>query len=145
MSLPAGQQRKLNSMEQSLRTREPRLASMFEIFNRLTAGEGWPAWEQLTTAARRRVWREGIRARLRGRGPAGGRSAPRRRPGVRTGLSRVLVLCPLLTLLAILGLLVGLGSQLVPAACRTAASVTLHVDQVGKQSCRATSPELPAK
>jgi hypothetical protein len=36
----------------------------------------------------------------------------------------VLILCPLVTVLAVLGILVGLSPDLVPASCRTTASVT---------------------
>jgi len=39
MSLPAGQQRVLRSMERGLQASEPRLASMFAMFARLNQGE----------------------------------------------------------------------------------------------------------
>jgi len=39
MSLPASQQRVLDSVENGLRAGEPHLASMFGIFARLAAGE----------------------------------------------------------------------------------------------------------
>ena len=39
MSLPACQQRVLDRMEGALRTSEPRLTSMYEIFTRLNVGE----------------------------------------------------------------------------------------------------------
>lgn len=147
MSLPASQQRVLNSIDQSLRIREPRLASMFDMFTRLTAGESRPGWEQLTPAARRKFWTR-IRAgshsrgsRSHGRGPSG----RRRRSGLRGGLHRVLVFCPLLTVLAVLGLLVGLHSNLGPASCRTAASVTAVTAQPDGSSCHKTLSLLTAK
>ena len=47
MSLPASQQRVLDRIEETLKRREPRLASMFAIFTRLTVHEGVPRTEAL--------------------------------------------------------------------------------------------------
>ena len=47
MSLPASQQRVLDRIEEALRRREPRLASMFAIFTRLTVHEEVPRTEAL--------------------------------------------------------------------------------------------------
>jgi len=47
MSLPAGQQRVLDRIEDALKRREPRLASMFAMFTRLTVHEGLPRIEAL--------------------------------------------------------------------------------------------------
>jgi hypothetical protein len=47
MSLPASQQRVLDRIEEALKKREPRLASMFAIFTRLTVHEGVPRIEAL--------------------------------------------------------------------------------------------------
>ncbi|MBV9383237.1 MAG: DUF3040 domain-containing protein [Streptosporangiaceae bacterium] len=47
MSLPACQQRVLNAIDESLRASEPRLASMFAIFTRLTTGEEPTGMERL--------------------------------------------------------------------------------------------------
>ena len=47
MSLPACQERVLSAIENALRTGEPRLASRFAIFTRLTSGEELPRTEQL--------------------------------------------------------------------------------------------------
>jgi hypothetical protein len=47
MSLPASQQRVLDAIESALKRREPRLASMFAIFTRLTNSEGLPRTEVL--------------------------------------------------------------------------------------------------
>jgi hypothetical protein len=47
MSLPASQQRVLDAIENALKRREPRLASMFAIFTRLTTSEGLPRTEVL--------------------------------------------------------------------------------------------------
>jgi hypothetical protein len=47
MPLPACQERILRGMETALRAREPRLASKFAIFTRLTRNEEIPRTEQL--------------------------------------------------------------------------------------------------
>ena len=47
MSLPAWQERILSGMEDALRKGEPRLASRFAIFSRLTRGEALPRTEQV--------------------------------------------------------------------------------------------------
>ncbi|HUA41512.1 MAG TPA: hypothetical protein VMA32_08105 [Streptosporangiaceae bacterium] len=47
MSLPAGQQRVLDGIADALRKTEPRLASMFAIFTRLSKDEPPPRREQL--------------------------------------------------------------------------------------------------
>ena len=48
VSLPSYQQTLLNGMDRALEARDPRLASMFSIFTRLTREEGPPRTEQLT-------------------------------------------------------------------------------------------------
>jgi hypothetical protein len=53
MSLPVAEERALTSIEQALRSRDPRLNSLFSIFTRLTRQEAMPAIEQI----RRRRWR----------------------------------------------------------------------------------------
>jgi hypothetical protein len=53
MSLPVAQERTLTSIEQALRSRDPRLNSLFSIFTRLTRQEPMPAFEQI----RQRRWR----------------------------------------------------------------------------------------
>ena len=50
MSLPASQQRVLDHIEDTLKRREPRLASMFAIFTRLTSNEALPRRESLAVA-----------------------------------------------------------------------------------------------
>jgi hypothetical protein len=47
MGLPASQQRVLDRIEEALKKREPRLASMFAMFTRLTVHEGVPRIEAL--------------------------------------------------------------------------------------------------
>ena len=53
MSLPIAQERTLTSIEQALRSRDPRLSSLFSIFTRLTRQEAMPTIEQI----RQRRWR----------------------------------------------------------------------------------------
>ncbi|HUB43311.1 MAG TPA: hypothetical protein VMA72_31040 [Streptosporangiaceae bacterium] len=47
MSLPAGQQRMLDGIAETLRLTEPRMTAMFAIFTRLTKNEPRPCREQL--------------------------------------------------------------------------------------------------
>ena len=49
MSLPAGQQRMLDGIAETLRLTEPRLTGMFAIFTRLSKNEPRPCREQLAT------------------------------------------------------------------------------------------------
>ena len=53
MSLPVAQERALTSIEQSLRSRDPKLNSLFSIFTRLTRQEAMPTIEQI----RQQRWR----------------------------------------------------------------------------------------
>jgi len=53
MSLSAGQQRILDGIAGTLQARDPRLASLFSIFTRLTRHEPMPWIEQLTVRAGR--------------------------------------------------------------------------------------------
>jgi hypothetical protein len=64
MSLPASQQRVLDRIEEALKKREPRLASMFAMFTRLNLGERLPRIEALEAV---RWWSP---HRYRGRVPA---------------------------------------------------------------------------
>ena len=121
MGLPAGQQRVLDAIEDALRAGEPRLATMYSIFGRLTRSESRPAREQLPYASGWRSWPARLRHALAPRRllrslrhtcqPARGRR--------RVLVSRLLVLGQLMAVLAVVGLLVGLGSSMTPAACAT--------------------------
>jgi Protein of unknown function (DUF3040) len=53
MSLPIAQERTLTNIEQALRSRDPRLTSLFSIFTRLTRQEAMPTIEQI----RQQRWR----------------------------------------------------------------------------------------
>ena len=107
MALPARQQRALDTIEVSLRAGAPHLAGMFAIFGRLTRGESRPRREQLPD----RSWvasRWHARAQRRARA----RRVPARRP-----VARLLFIGQLMAILAVLGVLIGLGSSMSPAAC----------------------------
>jgi hypothetical protein len=114
MSLPAGQQRILDAMEDALRSSEPRLASMYAIFARLTSIDGRPHREQLPSSrgVRRtlsRLWHSlPVRSALLARRPRG------RRP-----LTRVLILSQLVAVLAVLGLFIGLNAHVALGTCAT--------------------------
>jgi hypothetical protein len=89
MSLPAWQERILSGIEDALRKGEPRLASRFAIFSRLTRGEELPRTEQLmqrpwrrrVLASTGRAWRF-LFPRPQSRGVAVVRSATRLRAAV---------------------------------------------------------------
>jgi Protein of unknown function (DUF3040) len=53
MSLPVAQERALTSIEQALRSRDPKLNSLFSIFTRLTGQEAMPTIEQIRRRRRR--------------------------------------------------------------------------------------------
>lgn len=51
MGLPVGQRKHLEKIESSLRASDPRLASLFTIFTRLSQDEEMPALEQVRASA----------------------------------------------------------------------------------------------
>lgn len=63
MSLTARQCRALDSIERQLGAREPKLASMFAMFTRLTKDELLPTIEAIEAGPR--LWRAGLIARVR--------------------------------------------------------------------------------
>lgn len=137
MGLPAGQQRILDRMEDALRVGEPRLASMYSIFTRLTRGEARPPREQLPY---RRGWRSwSVRVRYALSVPRLYRSwrLLRTRPGNRNRfmVPRLLVLGQLVAIVAALGLLVGLASSMTPASCTTRIGVHPAVPYARHLSC----------
>jgi hypothetical protein len=75
VGLPARQRRVLDRIEDSLEGTDPRLATMFAIFGRLTLDEEMPRIEELRHRLailflRIRLWMAPGRGRARGRGPA---------------------------------------------------------------------------
>ena len=94
MSLPASQQRVLDRIEEALKHREPRLASMFAMFNRLNLHERLP-WIE---AVERIPW-----------------WSPKRYRGV--GRARAAVLLALAGALVVAAVFAGLSQA--PAGCNT--------------------------
>ncbi len=122
MALPAGQQQVLDRIEDAMRLGEPRLASMFAIFTRLTRHEARPSREQLPFG--RRGWRCRLlsvryilsaRHALRYRRRRHRALSARRSAGAR--LTRALILSQIMAVLAVLGLLVGMSGHAVRGAC----------------------------
>ena len=69
MALPAGQQQTLDDIAGKLQARDPRLASMFSIFTRLTRHEPMPRAEELAPVTLRLALRGLCSALLRARLP----------------------------------------------------------------------------
>jgi hypothetical protein len=107
MSLPVGQQRVLEDIEGALQTSEPRLASMYAIFTRLTKNETRPRCEELP-AGRRFRWLCCLSA---------GRIIRAITPKPWGRVSRALALAQIITVLAALGVLIGLTAHTVRGAC----------------------------
>jgi hypothetical protein len=96
MGLPAAQQRALNAIETELRWRDPRLASLFVTFTRLTCGDGAPRSETLPG---RVAWRRH-------------RHSPRRTSrATSVGHVRALLLLPLAAVLVISAIFLGLSTS----------------------------------
>lgn len=114
MSLPACQQRVLDTIENVLQKREPRLASMFAMFTRLTRGEGLPRTERLE-ATPWWVWRRRWRPRR-----AGGSPRARRSPGWPAAAPSMLIIPALilLTVSAVFLVMTSLSATCAPAASR---------------------------
>jgi hypothetical protein len=104
MSLPVGQQRVLDDIEDVLQASEPRLASMFSIFTRLTKNELRPRREELPVGRLRRCLP--MRRVVRAITPKGWGPVP-----------RALVLAQIITVLAAVGVLIGLTVHTVKGAC----------------------------
>jgi hypothetical protein len=126
MSLPACQERILRGMESALRKGEPRLASRFAIFTRLTRDEELPRTEQLVP--RPWPWRLLDRGRARPRRPRrGGGTAARAsgRPAVRL---RAVILVPVLLIMmaSALAFTSNSGARTCPAASHRAAIAATH-------------------
>jgi hypothetical protein len=124
MSLPAGQQRVLDAIGEALRATEPRLASMFAIFTRLSKDEPPPRREQLTApgaiALLATAWRRPPR-----RGVLAGDSLRARRT-----TRMMLLISQLAIAFIVLAALLGVSAR-APARCaapRTSAAVAaLHL------------------
>jgi hypothetical protein len=106
MSLPAGQQRMLDGIEDWIRAHDSRLASLFATFTRLTRHEEMPGFEQLPLPRRSRV-----RSRQR----------PGRAPGPRAGglggRVRWLALVPVALVAVASAFVIGLAVVSSPGQC----------------------------
>jgi len=115
MSLPARQQRVLDRIEDALKRREPRLASMFAIFNRLNIHERLPWVEALEAVP----WWSPKRYRAPGR--------------VRTSSRmRAVVLLTLAAALVVSAVFVGMSQS--PAGCN--APIMLRGPLIGMSHVR---------
>ena len=111
MGLPVGQQRILDGIADALRASEPRLASMFAIFTRLTSNEPQPGQEQLGGHGR----------------CATVLSFLSRVPGWRSGAGlRLLVFAQVAIALVLLVVLVGLNTRS-PARCSSVRTEAVEV------------------
>jgi hypothetical protein len=106
MSLPTGQQRVLDDIEDALQVSEPRLASMYAIFARLTRNEMRPRREELPGEPVRLRWLRWVPRLIRAISPRSWGPVP-----------RALVLAQIITILAALGVLVGLTVHTVRGTC----------------------------
>jgi hypothetical protein len=142
MGLPAAQQRILDGIEDALRAGEPQLAAMYSIFTRLTGGESRPQREQLPSEYGWRSWPGRLHRALSVRRLHRSWRRLRRQPGGRNRfpVPRVLVLGQLMAILAVVGLMVGIGSTMAPAACTTQLGVHAAVAHARHLSC--TQPDL---
>jgi hypothetical protein len=111
MTLPPAQERVLDAMAESLRASEPRLASMFAIFTRLTRNEAAPRREQLPARSLRRIRKPRLhRGRVRGSGL---------RAQHKAFWLHVLIASPLAIALVVVGLVLGFGKHTASPGCST--------------------------
>jgi hypothetical protein len=138
MGLPAAQQRVLDGIEGALRAGEPRLAAMYSIFTRLTGSESRPQREQLPYESGWRSCPARLRQTLSVRRLHRSWRRARRVPGKRNRflVPRLLILGQLMAVLAVVGLLVGVGSTMTPAACTTQLGGHAAVAHARDVSCR---------
>jgi hypothetical protein len=108
MSLPVGQQRVLDDIEGALQAGEPRLASMYAIFTRLTKNEMRPRREELPASRIRLGWLRclSVRRVIRAITPRSWGPVP-----------RALALAQIITVLAAVGVLIGMTVHTVRGAC----------------------------
>lgn len=131
MSLPACQQRVLDTIESALQKREPRLASMFAIFTRLNTHEAIPRTERLQPRAR---W-----AWCRWRQHRSGTSPHARRArGRSVAAARAMLLIPLAVMLVAAAIFLSLSSSRLPCTAATA-SHGLVASQIHLKGCASAS------
>jgi hypothetical protein len=128
MSLPACQQRVLDTIENALQKREPRLASMYAMFTRLTHGEGLPRTERLDAVS---WWVRHRRWQLRHSGSSPRSRGPKRQPAP---AMRIWLIIPVLIALVVSVVFISLDSS--QAACLPASGVHgLMAGQSHSTSC----------
>ncbi len=126
MSLPPAEERVLDAMAEALRASEPRLASMFAMFSRLTKNEAAPCREQITGRGR-------FALNLR-RGA--GKAAPEPRQPSRRFWLHVLVASPIAVALTVIGLVAGLGTHSSVPPCQLFGGVRVTVSHhVRRDKC----------
>ena len=145
MALPAGQQRVLDTMEEALGTADPRLATMYAIFTRLTGNEARPLREQLPFASGWRSWPARLRYALSRRGPRAARTQPadggllQVRSGRRLG--RLLMAGQLMAIVVLVGLLIGISATMRPASCSSSGVRHSAVRAATPANCRSLVSE----
>jgi hypothetical protein len=128
MSLPAGQQRTLDAIAEGLCLSEPKLASMFTIFTRLSKNDTAPRREQLTAEPGLRGWLTRISA-IFWSGLPGGQTEPGRRTW-----RRILVLGQLAIAAVLTVVFVALNAH---SSGRCATSAPGHADLSARPVCPA--------
>jgi hypothetical protein len=103
MSLPAGQQRVLDGIAETMRVTEPRLTAMFAIFTRLTKNEPRPGREAVAPP-RRRGWLPRCVRRMPP--PPGKRGS--------LGWRRIAIISQLAIGFVAFGVLIGVGARAAP-------------------------------
>ena|SRR5215472_5397665 len=137
MTLPAGQQRVLDRIEDALQVAEPRLASMYAIFTRLTKNEVPPGREQLPA---RRGWRYrlGVLWHILSIKRLITVIAPRR-----SRVTRVVLLTQLVAVLAVVGVLIGLSAHAARSGCTRASAMTAQVLHLRSYTAQCPAQGLP--
>jgi hypothetical protein len=137
MSLPPAQQRALDSMAETLRASEPRLAAMFAIFTRLNRFEASPRREQLPRERR-------LRLRLPKIGLRSARTSGTRRP--HEIWLHLLIASPLAIALVVVGLVMGLGSHPPSPGCSVLPGAHVTASHHGHDSrCPAQAGMTPGE
>jgi len=166
MGLPARQRRRLDGIEDKLRSTDPRLAAMFTFFGRLTQDEDMPRVEELAARAavlrlRAGLWLAAVAARLtftrrrRAGDPSAGdprtarpRSRPASRPGHRTrhpagrpaggGWRPMAVFFPLALVLMSMSIVVAARFGSAPRCVATVAVATAKLNPRSKPLAKAS-------
>jgi hypothetical protein len=131
MSLPACQQRVLDTIESALQKREPRLTSMFAIFTRLNTHEAIPRTERLEA----RLWWAWCRWRQHRSGTSPHARGTR---GRSVAAARAMLLIPLAVMLVASVIFLSINSPRLPCT-PTSASHGMVTSQNHSKNCAPTS------